>query len=156
MITTYINDTSQTFNQLNLIMTQANYGHLIRLTHSTGASVLFTLLYIHTARSIYYGLTHIDTTSLYTTGVTLITLSMAIAFLGYVLVWGSMSYWGSTVITNLLTSIPNIQTIIQGAFVPDTPTLPRLATLHHTTPIATLTLLMSHMLILHLSSSSPP
>nr|WRY74228.1 cytochrome b [Diodontus medius] len=134
------------------------YGWMIRNIHMNGASFYFICMYIHIARNIYYfSFKKFQTWNM---GVTILLLSMATAFVGYVLPWGQMSFWGATVITNLLSTIPylgdSITQWIWGGFSINNPTLNRFYTFHFILPFIILSLVTLHLMFLHQSGSTNP
>nr|AXS65057.1 cytochrome b [Tenebrionoidea sp. 5 KM-2017] len=146
------------FNSVVHICRDVNYGWLIRTLHANGASFFFICLYLHVGRGMYfssYNLTHT-----WLIGVIILFLVMATAFLGYVLPWGQMSFWGATVITNLLSAIPYLgMTIVQwlwGGFAVDNATLTRFFTFHFMLPFIISALIMIHLLFLHQTGSNNP
>nr|AFZ40843.1 cytochrome b [Monochamus alternatus] len=146
------------FSSVAHICRDVNYGWLIRTLHANGASFFFICLYIHIGRGIYYSSYNLKETWLI--GVTIFFIVMATAFLGYVLPWGQMSFWGATVITNLLSAIPYLgTTIVQwvwGGFAVDNATLTRFFTFHFLCPFIVAALVMIHLLFLHQTGSNNP
>nr|AML25893.1 cytochrome b [Staphylinidae sp. BMNH 1274206] len=146
------------FNSVTHICRDVNYGWLIRSLHANGASFFFICLYSHIGRGIYYSSYNYYMT--WSIGVLILFLVMATAFLGYVLPWGQMSFWGATVITNLLSAIPYLGTdIVQwlwGGFAVDNATLTRFFTLHFLLPFIITALVMIHLLFLHQTGSNNP
>nr|APX40640.1 cytochrome b [Colaspidema barbarum] len=146
------------FNSISHICRDVNYGWLIRTLHANGASFFFICLYIHIGRGIYYS--SYQMTKTWLIGVTIFFLVMATAFLGYVLPWGQMSFWGATVITNLISAIPYLGTMIVqwiwGGFAVDNATLTRFFTFHFILPFIITALVMIHLLFLHQTGSSNP
>uniref|UniRef100_UPI0030DFD3B3 cytochrome b n=1 Tax=Monochamus guttulatus TaxID=2079363 RepID=UPI0030DFD3B3 len=146
------------FSSVAHICRDVNYGWLIRTLHANGASFFFICLYIHIGRGIYYSSYMLKETWLI--GVTIFFIVMATAFLGYVLPWGQMSFWGATVITNLLSAIPYLGvTIVQwvwGGFAVDNATLTRFFTFHFLCPFIVTALVMIHLLFLHQTGSNNP
>lgn len=146
------------FNRLSHICRDVNYGWIIRIIHSNGASFFFICLYIHIGRGIYYRSFHLTETWLI--GVTIFFLVIATAFLGYVLPWGQISFWGATVITNLVSAIPYLGTsIVQwlwGGFAVENATLNRFFALHFILPFIIIALIMIHLIFLHQTGSSNP
>ena len=126
------------FNSVERIMRDVNYGWLIRYMHMNGASMFFIAVYIHIFRGLYYGSYKAPRELLWILGVVILLLMMATAFMGYVLPWGQMSFWGATVITNLFSAIPlvgdSIVTWLWGGFAVDNPTLNRFFSLHYLLP----------------------
>nr|QWB85805.1 cytochrome b [Arhopalus rusticus] len=146
------------FNSVAHICRNVNYGWLIRTLHANGASFFFICLYIHIGRGIYYSSYYLMETWLI--GVTIFFITMGTAFLGYVLPWGQMSFWGATVITNLLSAIPYLGSMIVqwiwGGFAVDNATLNRFFTLHFLFPFIILALVIIHLLFLHQTGSNNP
>nr|ASL24560.1 cytochrome b [Pachyta bicuneata] len=146
------------FNSMVHICRDVNYGWLIRTIHANGASFFFICLYIHIGRGIYYSSYWMVET--WMIGVTLFFLVMGTAFLGYVLPWGQMSFWGATVITNLVSAIPYLgNTIVQwiwGGFAVDNATLTRFFAFHFLFPFIVSALVIIHLLFLHQTGSSNP
>nr|APX40666.1 cytochrome b [Mantura chrysanthemi] len=146
------------FNSVAHICRDVNYGWLIRTLHANGASFFFICLYIHIGRGIYYSSYNMKETWLI--GVTIFFLTMATAFLGYVLPWGQMSFWGATVITNLVSAIPYLGNMlvqwIWGGFAVDNATLSRFYTFHFILPFIILAFMVIHLLFLHQTGSSNP
>nr|AML26517.1 cytochrome b [Staphylinidae sp. BMNH 1274674] len=146
------------FNSVTHICRDVNYGWLIRTLHANGASFFFICLYSHIGRGMYYSSFYFTITWLI--GVIILFIVMATAFLGYVLPWGQMSFWGATVITNLLSAIPYLGTaIVQwlwGGFAVDNATLTRFFTLHFLLPFIVMALVMIHLLFLHQTGSNNP
>nr|BAJ24567.1 cytochrome b [Neohirasea japonica] len=146
------------FNSLSHICRDVNYGWLMRTIHANGASMFFICIYLHVGRGLYYGsYKYIET---WMTGVVILLLVMMTAFLGYVLPWGQMSFWGATVITNLLSAMPYLGTeLVQwvwGGFAVDNSTLNRFFTLHFLMPFVIMAMVMIHLLFLHQSGSNNP
>nr|APX40341.1 cytochrome b [Clytra quadripunctata] len=146
------------FNSVSHICRDVNNGWLIRTLHANGASLFFICLYTHIGRGIYYSSYNLMET--WMSGVTIFFLVMATAFLGYVLPWGQMSFWGATVITNLVSAIPYLgTTIVQwiwGGFAVDNATLTRFFAFHFLLPFIVAALVMIHLLFLHQTGSSNP
>jgi len=146
------------FHSVDHIMHDIWYGWVIRLIHLNSASFFFACIYIHMFRGIYYKSYTFPRTSTWITGVTIYLLSMAIAFLGYVLPWGQMSYWAATVITNLLTVVPiigiDLVYVIWGGFCINNATLNRFFCLHYLLPLILCVLIFLHLILLHKSGSS--
>nr|BCO16567.1 cytochrome b [Diplodactylus vittatus] len=154
----YTADTSMAFSSIAHITRNVNYGWLIRNTHANGASMFFICLYLHIGRGMYYGSYLYKNT--WNIGVVLLLLTMATAFMGYVLPWGQMSFWGATVITNLLSAAPYIgSTLVEwiwGGFSVDNATLSRFFTFHFVLPFAIAGAAGLHLLFLHESGSNNP
>nr|YP_009859871.1 cytochrome b [Ostrinia scapulalis]ABY89786.1 cytochrome b [Ostrinia furnacalis]ABY89787.1 cytochrome b [Ostrinia furnacalis]ABY89788.1 cytochrome b [Ostrinia furnacalis]ABY89789.1 cytochrome b [Ostrinia furnacalis]QKK36395.1 cytochrome b [Ostrinia furnacalis] len=146
------------FYSVNYICRNVNYGWLIRTLHANGASFFFICIYIHIGRGIYYESFNLKYT--WMVGVIILFLLMATAFMGYVLPWGQMSFWGATVITNLLSAIPYLGTMlvnwIWGGFAIDNATLTRFYTFHFILPFIILMMTMIHLLFLHQTGSNNP
>nr|AUY54943.1 cytochrome b [Emydura subglobosa] len=154
----YSSDISMAFSSISHIQRDVQYGWLIRNMHANGASLFFMCIYLHIGRGIYYGSYLYKKT--WNTGVMLLLLVMATAFVGYVLPWGQMSFWGATVITNLLSAIPYVgPTLVEwiwGGFSVDNATLTRFFTFHFLIPFAILGMTMLHLLLLHETGSNNP
>nr|YP_009350336.1 cytochrome b [Microcerotermes crassus]AQP26834.1 cytochrome b [Microcerotermes crassus]AQP27051.1 cytochrome b [Microcerotermes crassus] len=146
------------FNSVSHICRDVNYGWLLRTLHANGASLFFICIYLHTGRNMYYGSYNFMHT--WSVGVAILFLTMATAFLGYVLPWGQMSFWGATVITNLLSAIPYVGTeVVQwvwGGFAVDNATLTRFFALHFMLPFVIAAMAMIHLLFLHQTGSNNP
>nr|UAU48043.1 cytochrome b [Ochotona hyperborea] len=154
----YTSDTLTAFSSVTHICRDVNYGWIIRYLHANGASMFFICLFLHVGRGIYYGsYTYSETWNI---GILLLFAVMATAFMGYVLPWGQMSFWGATVITNLLSAIPYIGTdLVQwiwGGFSVDKATLTRFFAFHFILPFIIAALVMVHLLFLHETGSSNP
>nr|QNE85699.1 cytochrome b [Schoenomyza litorella] len=154
----YTADISMAFNSVDHICRNVNYGWLLRTMHANGASFFFICIYLHIGRGMYYG------SYLYTptwlVGVIILFLVMGTAFMGYVLPWGQMSFWGATVITNLLSAVPylgiDLVQWIWGGFAVDNATLTRFFTFHFILPFIVLAMVMIHLLFLHQTGSNNP
>lgn len=148
------------FNSVEHIMRDVNNGWLIRYTHANGASFFFIVVYIHIFRGLYYGSYITPREYLWCSGVIIFILMMATAFMGYVLPWGQMSFWGATVITNLFSAIPlvgkDIVDWLWGGFAVDNPTLNRFFSLHFTMPFVIVGVVLIHLILLHEVGSSNP
>nr|YP_010527023.1 cytochrome b [Brahmaea certhia]UXR12360.1 cytochrome b [Brahmaea certhia] len=146
------------FYSVNYICRNVNYGWLIRTLHANGASFFFICIYLHIGRGIYYESFNLKYT--WMIGVIILFLLMATAFMGYVLPWGQMSFWGATVITNLLSAIPYLGTMlvnwIWGGFAVDNATLTRFYTFHFLLPFILAMMTMIHLLFLHQTGSNNP
>nr|WFD50090.1 cytochrome b [Xanthonycticebus sp. i MB-2023] len=154
----YTSDTTTAFSSVAHICRDVNYGWIIRYLHANGASMFFLCLFIHVGRGLYYGsFTLLDTWNI---GVMLLLAVMATAFMGYVLPWGQMSFWGATVITNLLSAIPhigmNLVEWIWGGFSVDKATLTRFFAFHFILPFIITALVMIHLIFLHETGSNNP
>nr|QDV39939.1 cytochrome b [Iberolacerta aranica] len=154
----YTADTSSAFTSITHIHRDVQHGWLIRNLHSNGASMFFICLYLHIGRGLYYG--SYTNTETWNIGVLLLLLVMATAFMGYVLPWGQMSFWGATVITNLLSAVPYVgPTLVEwvwGGFAIDNATLTRFFTLHFLLPFIIMGTSMVHLLFLHETGSNNP
>nr|AND96326.1 cytochrome b [Onitis falcatus] len=154
----YTPNINMAFDSVIHICRDVNYGWLIRTTHANGASFFFICLYMHVGRGLYYSSYNLHLT--WTVGVVILFLVMATAFLGYVLPWGQMSFWGATVITNLVSAIPYMGSMIVqwlwGGFAVDNATLTRFFTLHFLLPFIVAAMVMIHLLFLHQTGSQNP
>nr|AAA98696.1 cytochrome b [Microtus rossiaemeridionalis] len=154
----YTSDTATAFSSVAHICRDVNYGWLIRYMHANGASMFFICLFLHVGRGVYYGSYNMIET--WNMGVVLLLTVMATAFMGYVLPWGQMSFWGATVITNLLSAIPYIGTTlvewIWGGFSVDKATLTRFFAFHFILPFIITALVLVHLLFLHETGSNNP
>lgn len=154
----YTRDISLAFNSINHIMRDVNYGWIIRIIHANGASIFFACLYLHISRGIYYQSYLIIHT--WIIGTSIFIILIATAFLGYVLPWGQISFWGATVITNLFSAIPifgqDIVYWLWGGFAVRGPTLTRFFSLHFFIPFLVTALIIIHLLYLHETGSSNP
>nr|ATQ37118.1 cytochrome b [Ectopistes migratorius] len=154
----YTADTTLAFSSVAHTCRNVQYGWLIRNLHANGASFFFICIYLHIGRGLYYGSYLYKET--WNTGVVLLLTLMATAFVGYVLPWGQMSFWGATVITNLFSAVPYIgQTLVEwawGGFSVDNPTLTRFFTLHFLLPFMIAGLTIIHLTFLHESGSNNP
>lgn len=148
------------FNSVEHIMRDVNNGWLIRYTHANGASFFFIVVYVHIFRGLYYGSYITPREALWCSGVIIFILMMATAFMGYVLPWGQMSFWGATVITNLFSAIPligkDIVDWLWGGFAVDNPTLNRFFSLHFTFPFVIVGAVLIHLILLHEVGSNNP
>ncbi len=148
------------FFSVESIMRNVNYGWLLRYLHANGASFLFIMIYIHIARGLYYNSFVFPYGNIWRVGIVIFILMMATAFMGYVLPWGQMSFWGATVITNLFTAIPfigpDIAYWLWGGFSVDNATLNRFFSLHYLLPFISLGCVFLHLMVLHLPGSSNP
>nr|AFH36909.1 cytochrome b [Telestes montenegrinus]AFH36910.1 cytochrome b [Telestes montenegrinus]AFH36911.1 cytochrome b [Telestes montenegrinus]AFH36912.1 cytochrome b [Telestes montenegrinus]AFH36913.1 cytochrome b [Telestes montenegrinus] len=154
----YTSDISTAFSSVTHICRDVNYGWLIRSLHANGASFFFICLYMHIARGLYYGSYLYKET--WNIGVVLFLLVMMTAFVGYVLPWGQMSFWGATVITNLLSAVPYMgDTLVQwiwGGFSVDNATLTRFFAFHFLLPFVVAGATVLHLLFLHETGSNNP
>nr|WAX39179.1 cytochrome b [Anaplecta sp. 5 ZQW-2020] len=154
----YTPNIEMAFSSINHICRDVNYGWLLRTLHANGASMFFVCIYLHVGRGMYYGSYKLIQT--WTIGVMILFLTMATAFMGYVLPWGQMSFWGATVITNLLSAIPYLGTeLVQwvwGGFAVDNATLNRFFTFHFLLPFIISATVMIHLMFLHQTGSNNP
>nr|YP_009327765.1 cytochrome b [Asymmetricata circumdata]APB92616.1 cytochrome b [Asymmetricata circumdata] len=154
----YCPDINMAFNSVIHICRDVNYGWMMRIFHMNGASLFFICLYLHIGRGLYYS--SFMQTQTWSIGVIMFLTIMGTAFLGYVLPWGQMSFWGATVITNLLSAIPYLGTsIVQwiwGGFAVDNATLTRFFAFHFTLPFIITAMVMIHLLFLHQTGSNNP
>nr|UQJ78827.1 cytochrome b [Rasbora aprotaenia] len=154
----YTSDISTAFSSVVHICRDVNYGWLIRNMHANGASFFFICLYIHIARGLYYG-SYLNKET-WNIGVVLFLLVMMTAFVGYVLPWGQMSFWGATVITNLLSAVPYVGDMlvqwIWGGFSVDNATLTRFFAFHFLLPFVVVAMTVLHLLFLHETGSNNP
>ncbi|HNQ91954.1 MAG TPA: cytochrome b N-terminal domain-containing protein [Alphaproteobacteria bacterium] len=156
----YTANSGMAFDSVERIMRDVNYGWLLRYMHMNGASFFFIAVYIHMFRGMYYGSYKAPRELLWMFGVLIFLLMMATAFMGYVLPWGQMSYWGATVITNFFTAFPWIGEPIQqwliGGFSVDNPTLNRFFALHYLLPFVIVAVVALHVWALHVTGSNNP
>nr|YP_009121398.1 apocytochrome b [Thecamonas trahens]AJF36627.1 apocytochrome b [Thecamonas trahens] len=148
------------FISVEHIMRDVNYGWLIRYLHANGASMFFIVVYIHIFRGLYYGSYTSPRAMLWSIGVIIFLAMMATAFMGYVLPWGQMSFWGATVITNLFSAIPiignDLVLWLWGGFSVDNATLNRFFSLHYLVPFVIAGLVVAHLIALHEHGSNNP
>jgi len=148
------------FNSLEHIMRDVNNGWLIRYFHANGASIFFIVVYCHIFRGLYFGSYIHPRVFLWISGILIFLLMMATAFMGYVLPWGQMSFWGATVITNLFSAIPVIgKTIVEwlwGGFSINNATLNRFFSLHYLLPFLIVGITIIHLSLLHKDGSNNP
>ena len=156
----YTPHTEYAFNSVEHIMRHVNNGWLIRYMHANGASFFFIVVYCHIFRGLYYGSYIYPRGLLWGSGVIIFLLMMATAFMGYVLPWGQMSFWGATVITNLFSAIPLVgKAIVEwlwGGFSVDNATLNRFFSLHYLLPFLIAGLVLVHLSLLHQEGSNNP
>ena len=157
----YTPHTALAFDSVERIMRDVNYGWLIRYIHMNGASMFFIIVYIHIFRGLYFGSYKAPREILWMLGVLILLLMMATAFMGYVLPWGQMSFWGATVITNLFSAIPWgigdwIVTLLWGGFAVDNATLNRFFSLHYLLPFVIVGVVVLHIWALHVHGSNNP
>ncbi|MCE1237722.1 MAG: cytochrome b/b6 [Hyphomicrobiales bacterium] len=156
----YTPNTALAFTSVEHIMRDVNWGWLLRYMHANGASMFFIAVYIHILRGLYYGSYKAPREILWILGVVIFLLMMATAFMGYVLPWGQMSFWGATVITNLFSAIPfvgdPIVTWLWGGFSVDNPTLNRFFSLHYLLPFVIVGVVALHVWALHVVGQNNP
>jgi len=156
----YVAHVDMAFNSVEHIMRDVNGGWLLRYLHMNGASMFFIVVYIHIFRGLYYGSYKNPRELLWLLGIVILLLMMATAFMGYVLPWGQMSFWGATVITNLFSAIPiignDIVTWLWGGFAVDQPTLNRFFSLHYLLPFVIVAVVLLHIAALHTHGSNNP
>nr|YP_010576062.1 cytochrome b [Diaphus theta]UZN43295.1 cytochrome b [Diaphus theta]WNH24445.1 cytochrome b [Diaphus theta]BAM74848.1 cytochrome b [Diaphus theta] len=154
----YTSDIDMAFSSVTHICRDVNYGWLIRNMHANGASFFFICIYLHIGRGLYYGSYLYKET--WNVGVVLLLLVMMTSFVGYVLPWGQMSFWGATVITNLLSAVPYVgQTLVQwiwGGFSVDNATLSRFFAFHFLLPFVVAAMTLIHLIFLHETGSNNP
>nr|URH16993.1 cytochrome b [Calcaritermes emarginicollis]URH17006.1 cytochrome b [Calcaritermes brevicollis] len=154
----YCSNIDMAFSSVVHICRDVNYGWILRTLHANGASMFFICIYMHIGRNMYYGSYKLMHT--WSIGVLIFFVTMATAFMGYVLPWGQMSFWGATVITNLLSAVPYMGTeLVQwvwGGFAVDNATLTRFFALHFLMPFVIMALAMVHLLFLHQTGSNNP
>ena len=156
----YAPSTLLAFDSVEHIMRDVNYGWLIRYMHAVGASMFFVVTFVHIFRGLYFGSYKAPREILWWLGIIILLIMMATAFLGYVLPWGQMSFWGATVITNLFSAFPlvgePIVTWLWGGFAVDNPTLNRFFALHFLLPFVLVGVVILHLLALHQHGSNNP
>jgi len=156
----YVAHVDHAFESIEHIMRNVNYGWLIRYVHANGASMFFLAVYIHIFRALFYGSYKSPREVIWIIGLLIYILMMATAFMGYVLPWGQMSFWGATVITNLFSAIPfigdSITTWLWGGYSVDNPTLNRFYSLHYLLPFLIFGLVVLHIWALHIPGNNNP
>ena len=156
----YVASADLAFGSVEHIMRDVNYGWLMRYVHANGASMFFLAVYIHIFRSLYYGSYKSPREVIWIIGMIIYFLMMATAFMGYVLPWGQMSFWGATVITNLFSAIPlvgeSITNWLWGGYAVDNPTLIRFYSLHYLFPFLIFGLVILHIWALHVPGNNNP
>jgi quinol-cytochrome oxidoreductase complex cytochrome b subunit len=156
----YVANVDLAFNSVEHIMRDVNYGWMLRYLHANGASMFFVAVYVHIARGLYFGSYKEPREVLWILGVIIFLLMMATAFMGYVLPWGQMSFWGATVITNLFSALPGvgetIVTYLWGGFSVGNPTLNRFFSLHYLLPFMIAGVVVLHIWALHVPGSNNP
>jgi len=156
----YTPDTGLAFESVEKIMRDVNYGWLLRYAHSNGASMFFLAVYIHIFRGLYYGSYKAPRELVWLVGLIIYVAMMATAFMGYLLPWGQMSFWGATVITNFFSAFPVVGDPIvewlRGGFVVDNPTLVRFFSLHYLLPFILVGLVAMHIWSFHVVGNNNP
>jgi ubiquinol-cytochrome c reductase cytochrome b/c1 subunit len=156
----YTPEATMAFNSVEGIVRDVNYGWLLRNLHASGASMFFIAVYIHMFRGLYYGSYKEPREILWILGVIIYLLMMATGFMGYVLPWGQMSFWGATVITNLFSAIPyfgeSIVTLLWGGYSVGNPTLNRFFSLHYLLPFVIAGVVVLHVWALHVAGQNNP
>ncbi len=156
----YDPSTGGAFSSVHRIMRDVNWGWLIRYLHMNAASLFFVIVYVHIFRGLYYGSYKKPRELIWMIGVVILLLMMATAFMGYVLPWGQMSFWGATVITNLFSAIPvvghGVVTWLWGGFAVANPTLNRFYALHYLLPFVIVGMVVLHVMALHTVGSNNP
>ena len=149
----YIPDINYSYYSVMYIIREVYYGWSLRYIHSNGASFVFIVLFIHIGRGLYYGSYYYNSNSWFS-GIIIFIILMAIAFIGYVLPWGQISFWGATVITNLLSPFPCLIVWICGGFYISNPTLKRFLIFHFILPFILCGFIIIHFYYLHYLSSN--
>ncbi|GAB4534312.1 MAG: cytochrome b N-terminal domain-containing protein [Roseibium sp.] len=156
----YTPSTAAAFNSVEHIMRDVNFGWMLRYLHANGASMFFIAVYIHIFRGLYYGSYKAPREISWILGVIIFLIMMGTAFMGYVLPWGQMSFWGATVITNLFSAIPlvgeEIRTWLWGGFAVDNPTLNRFFSLHYLLPFMIFGVVILHVWAFHTTGNNNP
>jgi ubiquinol-cytochrome c reductase cytochrome b/c1 subunit len=156
----YIPSAGEAFSSVEAIRRDVNYGWLLRNMHAAGASMFFFAVYVHMFRGLYYGSYKEPREVLWILGVIIYLLMMATGFMGYVLPWGQMSFWGATVITNLFSAIPyvgdSIVTLLWGGYSVGNPTLNRFFSLHYLLPFVIAGVVVLHVWALHVAGQNNP
>jgi ubiquinol-cytochrome c reductase cytochrome b/c1 subunit len=156
----YVPEATRAFDSVEHIMRNVNYGWLLRYMHANGASMFFVAVYLHIFRNLYYGSYKAPREILYILGIIIFLLMMATAFMGYVLPWGQMSFWGATVITNLFSAIPlvgdTIVSFLWGGYSVGDPTLNRFFSLHYLLPFMIVGVVILHIWALHVPGNNNP
>ncbi len=156
----YVPNSTMAFDSVERIMRDVNFGWLLRYVHANGASMFFIVVYVHLFRGLYYGSYKAPRELLWMIGVVILLVMMATAFMGYVLPWGQMSFWGATVITNLFSAIPIVgEPVVQwlwGGFAVGNPTLNRFFSLHYLLPFVLVGVIFLHIAALHITGSNNP
>lgn len=148
------------FTSVEHLMRDVNYGYFLRYAHANGASAFFFIVYVHLLKGLYFGSYAYPRQVLWSSGVIILLMMIATAFMGYVLPWGQMSFWAATVITNLFSAIPviglDLVYWLWGGFSIDNPTLNRFFSLHYFLPFVILGLVVFHLVCLHNWGSNNP
>jgi len=156
----YVPHVDHAFLSVEHIMRDVNNGWLVRYIHANGASMMFIALYVHMFKHLYYGSYMRPRHMLWISGVVILLLTVLTAFMGYVLPWGQMSFWGATVITNLASAVPVLGKLIVnflwGGFAVDNPTLNRFLSLHFLMPFVLAGLSILHLILLHTDGNNNP
>ena len=156
----YSSNIELAFDSVEHIMRDVNAGWMIRYIHANGASFFFICMFLHIGKAIYYGSYRTPRVLVWSIGVIILVLTIATAFMGYCLVYGQMSHWGATVITNLLSAIPfignDIVPFIWGGFSVSNPTIQRFFALHYLLPFILAALVIMHLMALHVHGSGNP
>jgi len=156
----YVPHESMAFDSVEHIMRNVNYGWMMRYLHANGASLFFVAVFIHMFRGLYFGSYKAPRELLWWLGIVIFLLMMMTAFMGYVLPWGQMSFWGATVITNMFSAVPlvgeTLVTWLWGGFSVDSPTLQRFFSLHYLLPFVIFAVMFVHLWALHTSKSNNP
>nr|WP_319513781.1 cytochrome b N-terminal domain-containing protein [uncultured Cohaesibacter sp.] len=156
----YVPNTTLAFASVEHIMRDVNWGWMLRYMHSNGASMFFIAVYVHIFRGLYYGSYKAPREVVWILGVVIFLLMMATGFMGYVLPWGQMSFWGATVITNLFSAFPYvgdaIVTLLWGGFSVDNPTLNRFFSLHYLLPFMLVGVVALHIWAFHVVGNNNP
>ncbi|WBF16356.1 apocytochrome b (mitochondrion) [Saccharomyces uvarum] len=156
----YSSNIELAFSSVEHIMRDTHNGYILRYLHANGASFFFLVMYMHMAKGLYYGSYRSPRVTLWNVGVIIFVLTIATAFLGYCCVYGQMSHWGATVITNLFSAIPfvgnDIVAWLWGGFSVSNPTIQRFFALHYLVPFVIAAMVIMHMMALHIHGSSNP
>jgi ubiquinol-cytochrome c reductase cytochrome b subunit len=156
----YTPNVAMAFDSVEHIRRNVNGGRIIQATHAVGASMFFVALYVHIFRNLFFGSYKAPREILYIIGVIIFILTMAAAFMGYVLPWGQMSFWGATVITNIFSAIPvvgeSVLQLLRGGFAVGNPTLNRFFSLHYLIPFVIAALVALHIWALHVPGNNNP
>jgi quinol-cytochrome oxidoreductase complex cytochrome b subunit len=156
----YVPHVDYAFLSVEHIMRDVNNGWFFRYVHANGASMMFIALYVHMFKHLYYGSYMRPRHLLWVSGVVIFLITVLVGFLGYVLPWGQMSFWGATVITNLFSAIPVLGKLIVnflwGGFAVDNPTLNRFLSLHFLLPFVLAGLSLLHLVLLHTDGNNNP